>query len=163
MPPTSHDVRHQPGFQLQGFIEVVAVRARDGKVLRRIDVQNTITYAGIGAVLFLFSQDGVTLTDFQLASLRVGTNATPPTKGNTALGTQVFSKALGPSNRLRSLPTGELVLSTQLTTSEANGNTLTEAGLFLGNGQLFARQVHPAIAKTSSITVSYNWRIAVTA
>jgi hypothetical protein len=32
----------------------------------------------------------------------------------------------------------------------------------MGNGQMFARQVHPDIVKTSAITVTYTWRIAVT-
>jgi hypothetical protein len=134
-------------------------------------IRNIITYDGINGVLQLWKQDGIVPSDYQIASLQVGTNATPPTRGDVGLGAPVpviegGTKVLAPANRTLSLPTGELVISAQLLVGDALGpplRVLTEAGLLYGNGTLLARQVHPAIPKTALITVTYSWRLSVTA
>lgn len=149
-------------FRLRGDVEML-IHGADGELLRRIEIRNTITYDGMGALLYLLSQDGVTVGDYQITELRAGSSAVPPSRSDTALGDQKVVKALSAANRLRSLPTGELVIQTQLATHEGVGQTLREAGLFLGNGQLFARQVHAAIEKTDAISITYSWRISVTA
>ena len=71
--------------------------------------------------------------------------------------------------------TGEIELQMTIPTTDANGNTLVEAGLYTRGDQdspdyadpashdalMVARQVHAAIVKTSSISVEYTWTFRV--
>jgi hypothetical protein len=164
-----HDPANQIGstFRIRGDLEVW-VRDPAGNPLRRFAIRNTIVYGGLNSALFLWAQDGITPTDYQISVLAAGSGVVPPTKGDIALNAPLPGGPTGgvitldASNRTVSPSTGELIFNAQLDTTRANGYTLGEAGLFLGNTQLFARQVHPLIPKTSAITVSYTWRIAVT-
>lgn len=148
---------------LRGDLQLVL--AREGAVVRRIAVRNTITYNGRNAFLYLLAQTVGVPGDWRLATLGPGTNGTPPTVGDLSLGAP-----LGPSDQITLTPgnitlspaSGELVITGTLDTTQGNGSTLREAGLILANGQLFARQVHPAVLKDALLTITYTWRIAVT-
>lgn len=160
---------HDP-LRLRGDLTIVT-RDASGRQLKRIAIRNLITFNGIGGVLQLWKQDGILASDFQIASLQVGTDPTPPTRADTALGAPVpvvenGTIALAPANRTLSLPTGELVITAMLGLGDALGppvRVLSEAGLLYGNASLAARQIHPLITKTALITVSYTWRLAATA
>jgi hypothetical protein len=108
----------------------------------------------------------MSVADYRIVKLVPGLDATPPTRGDlsvvdpVAVGNQIN---LTSANRALSAATGELVITGTLGTTQANGLTLCEIGLVLGNGSLFARQVHPNFTKTSAFTLTYTWRIAVTA
>lgn len=142
-----------------------------GHLLRRYAIKNTITFAGSTAPLVLLAQNaGTVVTDYQLAQFVVGTNPTPPSRGDTALGAPVSGglggvKALTDANRVLSAPTGELIVSVSYGTTEANvgpGLSLVEAGVFMGNGGLFARQVNPGVPKTNAFVAGYTWRFGLT-
>jgi hypothetical protein len=83
-------------------------------------------------------------------------------------------------------PTFEMKVIATLGAGDLNGLSLTEAGLFIRGGttptspappaspalysgdlthypELFARQIHPAIAKSVAFVVDYDWRVAFTA
>lgn len=149
---------------MRGQIELVI---DDGSTVRRIAVRNTITYLGRSATLHLLAQalggpDGIGGSPGKLVP---GTNGTPPTVGDIALGAALSSGnqiSLSASNLSVNEPAGELVITGTLTTSQGNGSTLREVGLVLADGRLFARQVHPSVAKTSALTVTYTWRVALT-
>ena len=153
--------------RFRGDLQVEIHRA-DGSFLRRYVVKNLISYNGLNSPLYLWAQDGITVTDYQIAQLATGTGGVPPTRGDIGLNAPLGGGPTGgiillaAPNRTPSPATGELVITASLDINHANGFTLLEAGLILGNAQLFARQVHPAIPKTALITVSYTWRIAVT-
>lgn len=141
--------------------EVTIVVRRPGSPVRRIVVRNTITYLGLNAILALLANDGV-----GLGRLVPGTNGTPPTPGDIAMGSP-----LGPDDQIvlsgpnftRAPATRELLVTGTLATTQANGETLREIGLRLVDGTLFARQVHPAFEKDGTMSITYTWRIAATA
>jgi hypothetical protein len=138
---------------------------RTGRLLRRMAMRNTIVFAGRNSVLYLWSQDSGSPTDWRIVKLVPGTNGTPPTVGDTAMGAAVGLSdqiTLVGANRQVVPATGELIITGTLTTGQANGLDLKEIGLFMGNGQLFARQIHPTISKSNAISVSYTWRLATT-
>lgn len=150
---------------LRGDIELVV--RQEGEIVRRIAIRNTITYVGHVAMLQLLAQalGGSASIGGSPGKLAPGTNGTPPTVGDIALGA-----ALGPSDQIDltapnlavNAPSRELVITGTLSTSQGNSSSLREVGLVLANGDLFARQVHPAVAKTALLTVTYTWRVAVT-
>lgn len=155
-----------PQFKLRGDIQIEVWRQGAERPLRRYAIRNQITYNGYNSPLYLWTQDVGTPADWQMAKLVPGTNGTPPTIGDVALGSPLGPAdeiVLSALNRTVVPSSGELVITGTLTTLQANGQDLREVGLFLGNGQLFARQVYPSIPKTGAITVTYTWRIAVTA
>lgn len=143
-----------------------------GRLYRRIAKRNTITYTGVTAPLILLAQNtGTVALDYQLKQFVVGTNSTPPSRGDTALGAPVSSGAGGvknlvDANRVLSAPTGELIVTATYGTGDANvapALNLVEAGILLGNGTLFARQVNPPVPKSSAFVAAYTWRFGLTA
>lgn len=159
--PTSGAKDH---LKLRGDIQIEIHRAGESRPLRRYAIRNTIVLGGLNSPLYLWSQDTGSPSDWRIVSLIPGTVGTPPTSGDVTLMGPLSSDVINLTSTDRTvLPaSGELVIRGTLTTGQAVGQTLREIGLFLGNGQLFARQVHPAIEKTGAITVTYTWRIAVT-
>lgn len=180
------------GFSLRGDVEIFLYKAgtfdqsafddfvqsqnrspkQAGDLHRTYAKRNTITYLGATAPLILLAQNtGTVASDYKISQLVVGTNSTPPSRGDTALGAPVSSglggvKTLSDANRVLSAPTGELIISVTFSTAEANvapSQSLREAGIFLANGQLFARQVNPDVPKTSAFVAAYTWRFGLTA
>jgi hypothetical protein len=150
--------------RLRGDLELRIQHSESGKE-RRINVRNQITYDGLNSMLWLWAQDGVVASDYQMQKLVPGTNATPPTRGDLAVLSPVplaDQITLFAPNRTVSTGTGELIITGTLTNAQANGFALAEIGVTLGNGQLFARQVHPTFNKTAAFTLTYTWRFAVT-
>ncbi len=147
---------------LRGDVTMYVRDAETGELLERHEIRNTITYLGMTGLIRLLAQNGVTLTDYGIAQLRVGTGTTAPTRVDTNLVASVFSMTLTNTDRFESISTGELIITKTLGAGSANGSILTEAGLFLSNGDIFARQIHPAITKSALITVTYEWRISFT-
>lgn len=148
--------------RLRGDLSIEITDVNTGRV-RRHHVRNTITYDGLNSSLYLWAQDGINPADYRITQLQAGTNNTPPSRGDIAVISPVATIALASANRAVVPATGELVITATLGTGAANGSTLCEVGLLLTNNQLFARQIHPAFLKTSSFTLTYTWRIAVTA
>lgn len=151
--------------RLRGDLTIEITDVRTGWV-RKHHVRNTITYYGLNSSLYLWSQDGINPADYRITQLQAGTNSTPPSRGDIAVIQPATSGliALVAANRAVVPATGELVITATLGTSQGNDTSpLCEVGLLLANNQLFARQVHPAFLKTTSFTLTYTWRIAVTA
>ena len=55
----------------------------------------------------------------------------------------------------------QVTFTTVLTTSHANGHTLNEAALEMANGALFSMITFGGIAKTASMTLTFNWTLTV--
>ena len=93
----------------------------------------------------------------------IGTGTTAPLVTDTALETETSREAfeggypLKPANY-------EVVFQREIDTSEENGNTLTEIGLFdnaTSGGNMFCRQVFDGIAKTSDFSLKMNIKLVV--
>lgn len=115
-------------------------------------------------------------------SLAVGTNTTPPTINDDdatmsiAWISSFFYPAGGGGSECQVISTPPnsyyLSISKTLPTTEANGNTLAEAGIFTRGDDddplitvgysLYARQTHSPIIKTSSLTIQYDWQLGIT-
>jgi len=149
-------------FGLRGELTVTVRDARTGEVTFSQTIKNTITYDGMLGVLRLLGQDGVTLTDYQVASIRVGEGLTPPDREDVGLVAPVFTMLLNADNRSLSVATRELVVSATLGVGDANGHTLTEAAWFYANGTMGGRQLTVPVPKTNGITATYTWRLGVT-
>lgn len=149
-------------LKLRGDLSIIVRRARDGKIIERMLIRNTITFNGLLGSLRLFKQDDNLASDYQIASIRAGTGSTPPTRDDPGLESPVFTIPLSPTSRQLSISTTELVLSATLGVGDAVGNTVSEAGWFFANGQMGGRQIHAPIPLTGLITVSYNWRLGAT-
>lgn len=149
------------GLNLRGTLSVTLRRARDGAT-RRIVVANTITYDGIDSPLCLWAPDGLTLSDYDFRTLRVGDTNVPPTRGDVGLPGEFLSLAIdNGAQRIRS--PGQVEVRATIGLADGLGNTCREFGIFLGNGNLFARQTTPDIALTGVFTVVLSWRVAVSA
>ena len=85
----------------------------------------------------------------------VGTDATSPVAGDTALGTQVFADAI--TQRLNL--TAGVRIRFLLPTTAANGSSLVEAGIIGPSPdlRLLSRVTHGAIAKSSTVAINYTW------
>lgn len=152
-------------LKLRGDLSLEITNVNSGTI-RRIHVRNTITYDGLNSALYLWAQDAIVVTDYRLVKLVPGTNGTPPTRGDLGVIAPVVGADINllAANRTVTPAIGELVITGTLpTVSPANGSTLTEVGIVMGNGGLFARQVHPGFLKSIAFTLTYTWRIAMTA
>lgn len=160
------DLKSQNVVPVRGDITVTVRRADTGEKVRRIEVRNTITYLGLGTLVRLWAQRAAdpAAADLKLESLRVGIGNVPPVKGDTGLGNSVHSIPLGDANKVLQLEDPvELKVIATLSAGDANGQSLTEAGLFTAGGTMVARQIYPAVNKSAALVVDYEWRLSFTA
>ena len=89
-----------------------------------------------------------------MSHMAIGTGTTAATLADTTLETEVFRKALGSTAKSA---VGQLTHQITVLTSEANGNDLTEEGLFNDNsaGTMLNHKVYPVLPKTASFSVIY--------
>lgn len=102
------------------------------------------------------------------SALAVGTDPTPAEDSDLSLGQEVFRSLF-----TRRVPSeSSIIYELYLTDQEANGETLSEAGLIAlpqwshsglipQGGFLFARVTHTPIEKDSSVSVTYVWEIPI--
>jgi len=133
----------------------------DNKLLYTIKKHNLVVQTGRNLVRDLLR--GVAYTT-GITYVAVGTGSTATVLEDTLLGTEVFRDTITAFTSSNSRLTVQLYLSS----ADANGSTLTEAGIFgnlatgtANSGTLFARVVHSPIVKTVSISVTYNWEINI--
>jgi hypothetical protein len=134
-----------------------------------------------------------TPADYKVAYLRLGTGTTPPVRADINLEFPAptagapLDIALGDAEKYLTVSNPfEMKIVATLGYLDLNGLSLTEAGLFIRGTttptipapptspaqnagdlthypELFARQIHPAIPKSISFVIDYDWRIAFTA
>jgi hypothetical protein len=124
------------------------IEIRDGetkRVLGRRRVRNRMVDTGLEVIKDLIGGYG-----FRPDVIKVGTGTTAPTAADTALGNAVFSREID-----RRIPsTKKVEAQMYIATSEANGNTLAEAGLFEGATLVARALISPVIVKTVSIELT---------
>lgn len=142
----------------------VRITVRDeaaGIPIREIRTRNLFVDSGLVKLGDLFaypnrSDDADDYGDGKTpAFCAVGTSGAMTTAGMTTLGAEVYRTKITRRHR----HSKSILLYYYLSTSEANGNTLQEIGLFTeaSGGLLWSRATHSAIVKTSSISVTYEW------
>ena len=139
-------------------VEILVHDANTGQLIDRMRYHNLVPLAGRNAIRdFLFSGTaGGNISHFAF-----GTGLSDPAASDTALQAEVYRAAI--TKKISN--TGQVQYQQFLSSSQCNGYSLTEAGIFNNSvgGTLFARVKHQAIAKTASITVTYNWTININA
>lgn len=158
-------------LKFRGDITITVTSRLTNRVLQRLEVRNKIVQVGLNAFPYFLSQreDEPNGTNYEtpnmrLAHLRVGTGDTPAAKTNTALVTHVpaFDVALT-SDNFSPEETDEGTLVIRATLPAQTGATsyrLSEAGLFLANGWLFARQAHSPIDTAPGLQLDYAWTLS---
>ena len=131
------------------------------KIIETIDKHNLIVTNGKNLIRDMLGLvAGVTGLNY----FAIGTDNTTVQVTDTTLGTEVFRDTFTKTN----LSSAKINIQYYLGSGSANGNTLTEAGLFgddatgtPDSGTLFARVTHTSIVKTSSIAVTYSWDVNI--
>lgn len=167
------------GIPMMGTMRVAVRDARTDRVLRRFVIRNKITFLAADVLVELIAQRATDPTPARdlVYSMRMGSSNTAPTRSDTNLGAFIIGKQLADVDKVNGAP-GEITFLATLATTDANGSTLREAGLFTagatpstsdapgttpGVTRMLARQVHPDVPKTVAIAVDYSWTIAFTA
>lgn len=121
---------------------------------------NIVTNNGLKISLHRTFTASPTITAPTLFS--IGTGTTTPLVGDTAMETVVninggATKAFVTGYPLLDTTNLQSTIRCLLLTTEGNGNSLTEFGLFNTDGTalMFSHAVHSAISKTSSVQISY--------
>lgn len=136
-------------------VKINVLNARTGAILRTVERRNLVVASGRNLVRNLLNE----ATDAGLNYIAIGTGTNAVLSTDTALQAQVYIGAI----TKRTPGAQSLLLTLYVPANAANGNTLTEAGIFddVSSSTMFARATHDAIAKTSSIAVQYGWTINI--
>lgn len=143
---------------IESNVEILVHDVVTGELLKRMAYHNLVPLVARDQIRdFLFSG----AAGGNISHFAVGTGTNDPASSDTALQTEVYRAAL----TKKTSSSGQVGYQQYLGSAEANGNTLTEAGLFnqAAGGMLFARVKHQTLAKTAAITVTYNWTININA
>lgn len=135
--------------------------AETGKVLHEQRSKNLVVTAGRNVLRDLLRGSLASVSAGTAGYFAIGTGTTAVAASDTTLGTEVARAAVTSTT----VTDGAIVIKYFLPSGTANGSSLTEAGLFTASsgGTMIARTVHDAIAKTSSITITYSWTITFSA
>jgi len=141
----------------------IEIRDKNGTLIDVVKTHNLITTSGLKQLRDLIGYPTIYGTGFTPEYIAIGSGSTLPSMAQTALVTEVFRDSV-----TRRTADGDDKINYQLfvDTTDANGGgtqLLNEAGLFstLVGGSVWARAIHTQISKTSSISVTYNWRITL--
>ena len=143
--------------KIKGLLKIKIHDAITGEIIQEIQQNNLVVTIGRN-LLRDFMRGTVTVGIQQFA---IGTNSTAVTISDSQLGTEVFRS--GTITYTASAET--LQVEMYVTSAQANGSTIVEAGLFcdstatstVNTGKLYSRAVHSSIVKTSSIAITYVW------
>lgn len=98
-----------------------------------------------------------TTADLRVNSIQMGTSNASTDRSHTGLqSAPAVTKTLTAPDVAKVSP-GVYTFTTTMLTSEGNGNTFTEVGLFTVDGTMLSRQVHSPFDKDVTLTVQYTW------
>jgi hypothetical protein len=122
----------------------------NGNIINEYRAHNHVVTSGRNLIRDLLNSSTTGLSHFA-----VGTSTTAVTSTQTTLTTQVFIDTITQTIT----DTAKLTVRYFLGTTDANGSTLTEAGIFnsSASGAMYARVTHTGILKDVSTTITYSW------
>ena len=124
-----------------------------GTEVLRMERPNLVVNTGLNLIRDYLNQS---LAD-PMKYISVGDDGTAAEASQTELLNELFRDEITKRTPEDRKVTFELLLGT----TQQNGETLREAGLFSAAGSMFARVTHEAINKTSIIQVLYSWTIFI--
>ncbi len=131
-------------------MEVIEIAT--GKILSTYEEKNLVVNSGLLNVCKLLGGDAA---GSKISKIAVGTGNTAPVGTDTTI-TNQFLKAV---DSVAYIGTDTVQFNYGIEGSEANGLTVTEAGLFTNSNVLFARKIVNPITKTSAIALRGVWEI----
>lgn len=137
-----------------GRFYMEAIEIATGKILDTFEGNNLVVDLGKLNVCKLLGGDAAGV---KLSQISVGTGATAPATGDTAI-TSPFTKDV---ESVVYVGSNTVQFNYSIEGSEANGKTIQEAGLLNDNGVLFARKQRSPIVKTSAIALRGIWEIQI--
>ena len=150
--------------KITGFFDLVKkprgrviLKDQDGNIL--FDRKNLV----VNSSRFILTKlIGSAQANKEIANLRVGTGTSPASLTDLYLQNKVTiaGASYEKAKTSTTYPTANSVtFSFVLTTAEANGNLLTEFGLFDSNNTMFARVVTAGYYKDATTTLTLEWTI----
>jgi hypothetical protein len=146
----------------QGFYEI-EIKNLDGEITK-IERKNTVLRTGRLALVKVVTNELGSYSSLYINRIIFGNGGTSGGQpkfvdvnrtglfGATVLDKTVIS-SIDPTNSTQA------IFSTVVTYSDANGYTLNEMALVLNDGTLYSMATFGDIAKTSSMQITFNWRI----
>lgn len=132
---------------------------RTGALVHRSEKHNIVTNAGLDLFVTLITGDS---TDYP-SHMAIGTDDTAAAVTDTALGAEVSPRQAFTTETTSS--TGIIQWKGFWNSTEANGNTIAEAGIFnaSSSGTMSNRVVlSPALSKTNSLSLTITWTFTLT-
>ena len=145
----------------KGSLKIWSVKGGNEKVELLVDKSNLIVTGGKNLIRDILTGQ----THTALSSFAIGTGTNAPALADTGLqssisydGTNSYKEYLESSTA-----SAQITLVGYISGAQANGNSLTETGLFSGlgitAGTMYNRITHNAIAKTLSLELRYEFTL----
>ncbi len=147
----------QNSMGLKGHITIKKTEVKTGETTVVYDGPNLIVDNGIRNVIHGLAAGE---TGYPVTQIQVGSGSISPTAGDVDLQTPVQAFEIIDAGSETITEPDLINYNVFISDAQANGYTLTEVGLLLEGGGLFARQIIPAVVKTSAITLTIDWRIS---
>jgi hypothetical protein len=134
----------------------IEIRDKEGCLVDTRKIKNLVTDAGLNYTRDLFGYPDALFTSSVTPNfIALGSNDTAVTASDVSLGNELYRE----ENSLKSPDDKKFIIRLFLDTSQGNGNTYKEAGVYStgAGGKCWSRCVFAAIPKTSSITLTIHW------
>lgn len=133
----------------------VELRGPDGKLKAERDVHNLVVDAGENHIAAVLSLAGATAMGW----MAIGTGATAPAFGNTALGTEIDRNAL----TSRTAAVNVVTYVGDWAAGDGTNAAIAEAGIFNASsaGTMLARATFTAIDKQAGDTLQITWTVTI--
>ena len=144
---------------LRGMLEIVAINVKTKEEKLILNDRNLVVTAAKANMSRLIAGDTNPAGERYVSKMSWGTGTTPANPSDVALVTEIAAvgkKALDSYD----FPDSTTVrFIAELTASEGNGYTISEAGLWTEEENLFARKVFSGVSKSASFIFIFRWSI----
>jgi len=145
-----------PERRPKGTLQIQVIEKATGTVVQEHTFRNIVVNNAKTQMAHLLGGD---TTNRFVNRMQFGTGTTAEAVADIALETPITPvKAAAAATETPDVYSVQF--TAQLTTAEANGFPITEAGLLFGNNTLCARKVFGALNKTSDFVFQFTWTIS---